>query len=149
MVDDLLCGLAVVLDVAAIELLDARSRAGNLSREDDLGPQRARVHDTVDRRVTGLPEVPAALQCVRETVRDDLGVQVGLVDLLNVDLRVVHIEAVLKLGGDLTDVLPALPDHHAGLFGLQDDLRAHRRLGDIHAAVAGATEFVCEELVDL
>jgi len=37
-VDDPVCGLAVVLDVAAIELLDARSRAGNLSREDDLGP---------------------------------------------------------------------------------------------------------------
>jgi hypothetical protein len=138
-----------VLDVAPVELLDAASRAGDLPGQDDFGAEGAGLHNPVDGRVARLAEVPATLEGVGQAIRDDAGVQVRFVDLLYVDLGVVEVEALLQFGGHLADVLPALADDHPGLLGLEDDLGPHRGLGDVHAAVARAAEFVREELVDL
>jgi hypothetical protein len=138
-----------VFYVAAVELLDAGACTGYLPREHDLGAECAGLHYPVDGGVTGLSEVPATLQRVRQPVGHDAGVQVRFVDLLNVYLWVLQIELALECARYLPDVLSALPDDHPGLLGLEHDLCPHRGLRDLHAAVAGAAEFVLEELVYL
>jgi len=147
-VDDRLGRLAVVLDVTAVELLDARSCASDLPRQDDLRAERAGVHDPVDRRVTGLPEVPATLERVGQSVRDDSCVEVGFVDLLHVDLRSSRLNFSSRAVVTFR-MFAAFADDHPGLLGSRDDLGSHRRLGDVHTTVARAAELFLEELIYL
>jgi len=95
------------------------------------------------------PEVPATLESVGQSISDDSGVEIRLVDFLDVDLWIFHPEPIGEFGRDLPNVLAAFPDNHSWFLGFEDDLGPHRGFGDIHPAVACAAEFVTEELVDL
>ncbi len=137
-----------MLYVTGQKLLDPGSRSRQLAAEDDLAAESSAFHHPPKGGLASLSEVPAPLQGGSQPAGHDLGVQLGLAHILNVDLGVVQPEGSVQISGELSDQFAALPDDHSRLFGIDGDLDPHRGPVHHHAAVPGPTELLGQILVD-
>ena len=119
------------------ELLGPVTFTRDLSRQDDLTPAGIGPHDLPDRGVTGPSEVPTALQGHSEFVCHDGGVEVGVLFLLDLDLRIVEMEPGFHGGGKFLDGLPAVADDHTGAFRNEGDKGTHGISLDLDPSESG------------
>src|SRR6266511_5833238 len=78
----------------------------------DLDPLRAHAHRALHRALHGAAERDALVQLVHHTVADQLGVELGALDLLDVDADFLAGE-LRQLVAQLVDLRATLADHHS------------------------------------
>src|SRR5690606_29056387 len=104
------------------------------------------------RRAHGLlhraAERDAALELLRDVLRDEAGVELGPLDLVDVDLDVL-VRQLPELLAQLLDLGAAAADDDAGAGGVEGEDHAARRPLDDDAAEAGALEAGVEVAPDL
>src|SRR5262249_53055800 len=86
----------------------------------DADALRARTHRRCDRLLHGAAERHALLELLRDVLGDELSVEVGALDLLDVQLHLL-LRELLHLFGELVDLLALAPDHEARTRGLDAD----------------------------
>src|SRR5690606_24099866 len=114
----------------------------------DLDAQGAEAHRVADRALHGAAEHDAALQLLGDGLGDQLGVELGLAHLADVDVR-RDAHQLADLAAQLLDVLTALADHHARAGGVDGDAGGLGRALDQDAADAGLGQLLAQHLADL
>src|SRR5262249_61129533 len=98
-------------------------RAAQAAAAFDLDALRAHAHRALHRALHGATERNALRELARDVVRHELGVELGTLDLFDVDADFLARE-VRELVAQLVDLSALLADHDAGTAGVQrhDDL---------------------------
>jgi hypothetical protein len=97
----------------------------------------------------GAAEHDALLELLRDRVGDQLRVDLGLPDLLDVDMDLLHAHQAPQLALQRLDLLALLADHHARPRREDRDARVLRRALDQHAPDRGVGELPLEEVAHL
>ena len=92
----------------------------------DLDALRAQAHRVLHRALHRAAEHDALLELLRDRVGDQLRIDLGLADFLDVDVH-RHAQQLLQLGLQALDVLALLADHHARARREDRDARVLRR----------------------
>ena len=116
--------------------LDAVQAAG----AHDLDALRAQAHGVLHGALHRAAEHDALLELLRDRVGDELRVDLGLADLLDVHVHLLHAHDAAQLRLERLDLLALLADHHARTRGEDGDARVLRRALDQHAADRGVRE---------
>src|SRR5690606_5250709 len=103
----------------------------------DLHAQGAEAHGVGHRPLHGAPEHDAALDLLRHALRHQVGVQLGLPDLLDAH-RGLHAQHLRDLLPELLDVLALLADDDAGTGGMDDHACIVGRALDLDAEIGRA-----------
>src|SRR5580658_148731 len=113
-----------------------------------LDPQRARTHGVGDGALHGAAEHHALFQLLRDSLGHELGIQLGLADLGDVQAHVVHRhpEDLRHAGAELLDVLALLADHDSRTRRMDGDVGAPRGPLDVNAAHRGIGELLVQVL---
>jgi hypothetical protein len=129
-------------DAAVLVLLGARHVGASQAAGDaDLAALGPALDGVRDGHLDRLAEGPAVLELPRDVLGDDLGVRIGLLDFLDLDLDLLGRD-LLELGADALDVRSldadedagaSGMDHHRDALGMPDDLH----LGDVGALALG------------
>src|SRR5215831_2945173 len=133
--------LAVPLGARDLGAVQA-ARAGDL---DALG---AEAHGVLHRALHGAAEHHALLELAGDRVGDELRIQLGLPDLLDVHVH-RHAHQALQGVAQTLDVLALLADDHAGTRGVDRDARVLGGALDHHLAHGGVRELLLQVLADL
>src|SRR5579862_317659 len=112
---------------------------------DALGPQ---AHGVLHGALHGAAEHHAFLQLPGDRIGDELRIQFGLADLLDVHVH-RHAHEALQRVAKALDVLALLADHHARTRRVDRDARVLRRTLDDDLAHGGVRELLLEVLADL
>ena len=134
----------------AVGLLAAHLRAAEASRALHADAEGAGLLDGLDRALHRAAERDAADELVADPLGDERGVELGLLDLLDVERDAV------RLAGDLLDVLlqavglrAAAADDDARARGVDVDARAVARALDLDPADRSALELGVQVVADL
>src|SRR4029079_514284 len=133
---------AVVVHLRARHLRAAEA-AGDL----DLAALRARAHGARERALHGAPEGDAVDQLLRDGLGDELRVQLGALDLEDVDLDRLAREP-MQVTAQRVDLRTGLADHDAGPRGVDVDLRLRGVLADRDVRQARVRELVGDVVAD-
>src|SRR5205085_721246 len=125
--------------------LDAVQAAG----AHDLDALRAKAHGVLHGALHRPAEHDALLELLRDRVGDQLRVDLGLPDLLDVHVHLLHAHDAAQLRLERLDLLAFLADHHARAGGEDGDARVLRRALDQHAADRGVRQLPLQELAHL
>ena len=98
--------------------------------------------------MSGAAEVPATLECTGELARHDLRVESGVVDLRDLESRILEFEILLQTALQFVDDLALATDDHADALGVQRDLGALGCALEIETTEAGALGLGEQELSD-
>src|SRR5512138_1624962 len=112
----------------------------------DLDAARAEAQRRVHRLAHGAAEGDPFLELQRHRLGDQLRVELGLQDLLDVDEDLLA-RALLDLLLELVDLLPLAADDDARARGVDGDLQLVGRALDLDAADAGVGEALLEVLL--
>src|SRR5659263_657798 len=82
-------------------------------------------------------------------MRHYLGISLGNLNLLNIELRIVELETCIELPGNPSDRFTALTNDHARFLCIYGDVRSHRSAIDLHTAIACTLQFPVEVLIHL
>src|SRR5262245_25123904 len=107
----------------------------------------ARAHRRRDRLLHRAPERHALLELLGDVLGDELRVQVGALDLLDVQLHLL-LRELLHLLGELVDLLALAADHQARARGLDADRDLLALALDRDARDAGLVETLLEVPLD-
>src|SRR5450631_2673239 len=132
----------------AIPLAACDFDAVQTPRAHDLDSLRAEAHRVLHRALHGAAEHDALLELLRDRVGDELRVDLGLADLLDVepDFGAHHLAQVRA---QRFDVLALLADHHAGTRTVDGDARVLGRALDRDLADRGVRELLLQIRADL
>src|SRR5450755_4374949 len=132
----------------AIPLATRDFDAVQASRAHDLDALRAKAHRVLHCALHGAAEHDALLELLRDRVGDELRVDLGLADLLDVepDFGAHHLAQVRA---QRFDVLALLADHHAGTRTVDGDARVLGRALDRDLADRGVRELLLQIRADL
>ena len=123
--------------------LGAAEASGNLN----LDAARAGSHGPHDGLFHGATESDALLQLVDDVLRDETGVQLGMLDLHHVDLNVLAGE-LFEVLANVFDADAAFADNDARLGGVDDHARLVGAAFDLDLADRGRPHPLVEELTD-
>src|SRR6266446_4494210 len=115
----------------------------------DLDPLCAQAHGVLHGALHGAAEHDALLQLLRDRVGDELRVDLGLADLLDVHVHHLHPEELAQVRLEHFDVLAFLADDHAGPGAVDRDARVLGRALDHHLADRGVGEPLLQIIADL
>src|SRR5690606_32115488 len=112
-----------------------------------LGAETHRIRDGAPHRAS---ELHAPLELLRDAVRDELRVELGLADLGDVQAHVLnrHAEQIRDVRTKLLDVLALLADHDARPGRVNRGVRALGRSLDVDAADRGLLQLLLQELAN-
>src|SRR3954470_23222786 len=122
-------------------------RAVEAAGAGDLDALGAEAHGVLHRALHGAAEHYALLELARDRVGDQLGVQLGLADLLDVHVH-RHAHQLLQRVPQAFDVLALLADDDAGARRVDRDARVLRRALDHHAAHRGVRKLLLQVLAN-
>src|SRR6267142_1168405 len=125
--------------------LDAVQAAG----AHDLDALGAQPHGVLHRALHRAAEHDALLELLRDRVGDQLRVDLGLADLLDVHVHLLHAHDAAQLGLERLDLLALLADHHARPRREDGDARVLGGALDQHAADRGVRQLLLEEVAHL
>src|SRR5688572_26290614 len=114
----------------------------------DLDALRAQPHRIRDRTLHRAAEHDPFLELLCDRIGDQLRIELGLANLLDVDVD-RHAEHFLQLAAERLDVLPLLSDHHAWTRTVDRDLRGLGRTLDHDPADRRVRELLLEEIANL
>src|SRR5262249_24897728 len=106
------------------------------------------LHRLVQRTLHGPAEAGPLLQLFGDVLRDQLGIDLGPVDLHGLDLD-VPVAQVFQVLGQLVDLLPLLADDHADAGGIDVDHDLLARQLDLDAGDAGPAVLPLDEAAEL
>src|SRR4029079_11750076 len=130
-----------------VPLASTHLRAAEAAGDGDLDALRAGLHRALDGLLHRLLEGDAAAQLPGDVHRDEIGVELRLADLLDLQLDLAVREHADLLAQDL-DVRAALADDDARLGRVDGDRHVVDATLDLHAADAGVREPLLDELAD-
>ncbi len=114
----------------------------------DADAQRAQAHGGLHRALHHAAEGDAAFKLLGDVLGHQLGVDLGLADLDDVEMHLVGGE-FLHVILQFLDVGALLADHHAGAGRMNGDAALLVRALDHHAADAGGLQLVAEIVANL
>src|SRR3954471_8020705 len=123
-------------------------RAVEATGAGDLDALGAQAHGVLHRALHGAAEHDALLELARDRVGDELRIELGLADLLDVHVH-RHAHELLQRRAQALDVLALLADHHARARREDGDARVLRRALDHDAAHGGVRELLLEVFAHL
>src|SRR5215470_17665275 len=114
----------------------------------DLDALCAEPHRVLHRALHRAAEHDPLLELLRDRIGDELRVDLGLADFLDVEphFRAHHLA---QIGAQRLDVLALLPDHYARTGAVNRDPRVLRRPFDRDLADRGVGELLAEKVADL
>src|SRR5579871_918258 len=132
----------------AVALGGCDLRAVQAARDAHLDAERTRAHGVGDRALHRPSKHDALLELLRDALRDELRVELGLADLGDIQAHVLHrhAEDLRDLAAQLLDVLALLADHDAGTCRMNRDVGAPGGALDVDAADRGVGELLLQEL---
>src|SRR5262245_13432627 len=131
----------------AVPLAAAHLGAAEAAGDHDLDALGAGLHRPLDGLLHRLLEGDSPAQLLADVGRDEVRVELGLADLLDLQLDLALRERADLLAEDL-DVLAALADDDARLGGVDGDRDLAEVALDLEAADAGVGEPLVDELAD-
>src|SRR6185503_7396489 len=131
----------------AVRLEPSHLRAAEATRAVDTDALRARAHRRRDRLLHRAAERHALLELLGDVLGHELGVEVGALDLLDVQLHLLLGE-LLHLFGELVDLLSLAPDHQARTRGLDADRDLLALAFDRDAGDAGLIQALLQIALD-
>ena len=134
--------------LAVVVLLGPRDfGAAETTRDHDLHAARAGLHGPHDRLLHGAAKGDALLELVDDVLPDQTRVELGMLDLDDVDLHVLLGQALEALA-DVLDADAALADDDAGLGGVDDDAGLIGAALDLDARNRRSTRQAAEVFAD-
>ena len=132
----------------AVPLVARHLGAAQAARAGDADALGAELHRRLHRLLHGAAEGDAALELGRDVLGDELGVGLGLADLLDVEEHLVLGER-LDVLLELLDARAALADDDAGARGVDVDLRLVGGALDLDAGDARVLSFFLMNFLSL
>jgi len=131
-----------------VALRAAHLRAAEAAAALDADALRAGAHPRGQRALHGAAEADAVLKLLGDRLRDELRVELGTLDLVDVDVDVL-LRDVVQLTAERIDLDARLADHNAGTRGVDVDRDPLLVLADQDVGQAGMRELPVDVLADL